>query len=362
MRSLLAVVAIASLGAPLTALTLAGCDERIDLGASHAQSGRDRDVGGSPGAGADASDGAQAPPISAPCEGALGGCSEAACPTARITIFEAPFAAPQTVLHLSGLGSMGDQGLALDKYLWSVDAPSGSTSRFYPTAHEPQPIFAANVAGTYRFHLRVVDERGVASCAVAEASIDIIPTSELHIELLWHTPGDLDETDTGADATHASVGSDLDLHLLHPGATDGPDADDDGAVDGWFDPIFDTYWKLPRHFWGLPGADDDPSLDRDDTDGAGPENLNIALPEDDVCYTVGVHAWDDWGFGPSDATVRIYVHGTLVFEPAPVRLHVGDLWEVARVCWPLDGDPIWPVACSLDGPCVSKVIADYPVP
>ena len=151
----------------------------------------------------------------------------------------------------------------------------------------------------------------------------------LHVELLWHTPEDPDETDTGPE-----TGADLDLHFLHSWAA-GPDLDGNGKPDGWFDMPFDTFWFNATPNWGsfAPGGDDDPRLDRDDTDGAGPENLNLDTPEN-VVYRVGVHYWNDHGYGSAFATVRVYVYGSLVFEVTDVLLVDRDMWDVCGIEWP----------------------------
>ena len=81
-------------------------------------------------------------------------------------------------------------------------------------------------------------------------------------------------------------------------------------------------------------VDDDPGLDRDDTDGAGPENVNLNIPEEGLTYRVGVHYWNDHGFGPSLATVRVYIYTSLVFSVTDVELVNHDLWEVAEIKWP----------------------------
>lgn len=82
-----------------------------------------------------------------------------------------------------------------------------------------------------------------------------------------------------------------------------------------------------------PTVDDNPDLDRDNEDGAGPEILNLRLPENGITYRVGVHYWFDHGFGPSTATVRIYVYSSLVFEASALLVNL-DMWEVATVEWP----------------------------
>ena len=237
---------------------------------------------------------------------------------------------PQTVLHLKGdesYGCSGSGGIA--KWVWSVEQPVGSQSVFVPSNTFPNPTFEANVAGVYTFHLTVVDQLDGPSCFPAEYEVVAIPDEAIHIELLWHTPGDPDETDTGPEA-----GSDLDLHFLHPWAA-GPDKDGDGQADGWFDLPFDTFWFNPHPFWGSydPAINDDPGLDRDDTDGAGPEIINLDIPEH-VVYRVGVHYWNDHGYGPAYATVRVYIYAQLVFEVQDVMLVDSDMWSVCTVEWP----------------------------
>ncbi|MGM0576099.1 MAG: choice-of-anchor D domain-containing protein [Myxococcota bacterium] len=152
----------------------------------------------------------------------------------------------------------------------------------------------------------------------------------IHVELTWDTPGDPDQTDHGPMA-----GSDLNLHFAHPSAT-GVDIDSDDVPDGWFDDTFDCFWFNNSPEWGSDdeNADDDPSLDHDDTDGLGPENIVLPVPEDGLTYRVGVHYWNDHGYGPSNATVRVYIYSSLVFELEDVELVNHDFWEVATIDWP----------------------------
>ena len=250
-------------------------------------------------------------------------------PTAVIHCAEGNEVNPQTNLHLFGDESYSPNGV-IQKWEWRVTQPVGSQSVFIPTYTFPNPTFEANVAGAYVFELDVFDGTGMRSCIPARHEVLVIPDEAIHIELLWHTPSDPDETDTGPGA-----GSDLDLHFLHPWAA-GPDLDGDGAPDGWFDNLFDCFWFNPHPNWGSydPAINDDPSLDRDDTDGAGPENINLDIPEEGVNYRVGVHHWNDHGYGPSYATLRVYIYAFLVFEQAGVMLLDLDMWEVCTVEWP----------------------------
>jgi len=257
---------------------------------------------------------------------AVAGPSE--CPVAVIKVAEGDEVAPQTVIHLIGDESFAPVG-TVSKWAWTVEQPVGSASVFVPSATFPNPTFEANVMGLYRFTLTVFDQAGTPSCYPAVAEVLVNCQNAIHVELLWHTPDDPDETDTGPEA-----GSDLDLHFVHPWAA-GADIDGDGAPDGWFDMPFDTFWFNAHPNWGSfdPNGGDDPRLDRDDTDGAGPENLNLDSPED-LTYRIGVHYWNDHGYGAAYATVRVYVYGALVFEVNDVLLVDKDMWDVATIEWP----------------------------
>ena len=255
---------------------------------------------------------------------------ETECPTAIIKVQEGEEVIPQTKLHLIGSQSFASSG-DITKYEWTVQQPPGSQSVFMPSASAPDPTFETNVAGTYIFNLEVWDEADEKSCVPAEFQVIVNPDEAIHIELLWNTPNDPDQTDEGPEA-----GADVDLHFLHPFASTPYDIDGDGQPDPYFDGQFDCFWFNPNPDWAShdPMVDDDPGLDRDDTDGAGPENVNLNIPEHGLTYRVAVHYWDDHGFGDSFATVRIYIHSVLVFQVEEVLLSHHDLWEVATVAWP----------------------------
>jgi hypothetical protein len=249
------------------------------------------------------------------------------CPSAIIKCTEGDEVIPQTVLHLYGDESYSVDG-PIEKYEWDVDQPAGSQSVFVPSPAYPNPTFEANVAGMYTFFLTVYDMENTPSCYPAIYDVFVIPDEALHIELLWKTPEDPDETDTGPEA-----GSDVDVHFTHPLAA-GPDLDRDGKADGWFDMPFDCFWFNAHPEWGSydPSVDDNPGLDRDDTDGAGPENINLNIPED-VTYRVGVHYWNDHGYGPAYVTLRAYIYAELVWEVADVQLAELDMWEACTIDW-----------------------------
>jgi hypothetical protein len=216
----------------------------------------------------------------------------------------------------------------------------------------------------------VKDSTGENSCVPAVSTVYVNPNEAIHIELLWNTPNDPDQTNTGNNA-----GADLDMHFTHPLAVGGYDGDGDGTMDGWFDIPYDCFWDNEEPNWNSfdPAIDDNPSLDRDDTDGAGPENVNLNIPENGVKYKVGVHYWDDHGFGPSLATVRTYIYGVPVFEVSGIELLHRDMWTVTEVEWPpVNGRPPQMVrvcsgttrACTNDsecgaGTCGARIAPNY---
>ena len=161
--------------------------------------------------------------------------------------------------------------------------------------------------------------------APSDASWDVEPDSEvdtgddaapdIHVQLIWHTPGDPDETDLD--------GSDLDLYLMHS-----------NAADHWNASSWVCSRVNPTPDWGETGArSHNPSFEDDDVDGEGPENIYLDHAEAGVTYTVGVREFTDRGFGPSTATVRVYLRGVLAFDDS-FEAVPGGPWFIARVIWP----------------------------
>ena len=256
------------------------------------------------------------------------------CPLAKIEVKEGEEVIPQTELHLKGDQSKGPGGATIKKYKWTVKQPAGSNQPLSPNSAFANPKFLANASGEYEFCLEVWDQNDVKSCVATCLKVLVVPNNAIHVELLWDTPADPDQTDSGPAA-----GADMDLHFAHQIAT-GPDIDCDGTGDPWFSNPFDTFWFNPNPNWGSanPSAGDDPSLDLDDTDGAGPENLNLEEPEGDAKlankYPVGVHYWNDHNFGASNATISIYLQGTLSVQIPKIKMDVLDMWYVGKINWP----------------------------
>lgn len=254
---------------------------------------------------------------------------------------------PLDIITLDGSSSV-DPGGSVKRWSWSVvQRPSGSVSQIVERLtsiqdpagggdpddeNTPTAIFFVDLAGHYEIELKVYDELGLASCdprAVAKVSIDAVPKKDLHIQLVWSTPADPDETD--------NKGTDIDLHLRHQLA---------GAGWGSNAMNYDCFFNNKTPDWGRIGdVLDNPSLDIDDTNGAGPENINLNEPEVGVTYEIGaLYYRAESSFGSDLATpgleheslvtLRIYVRGELLAEYIDQSLmHLNDLWSITKIEW-----------------------------
>lgn len=276
------------------------------------------------------------------------------CPIAVAEVDGDTLVLPQTAVQLRGDDSWAPSG-SIGAWQWVVEQqPEGAAVVPSPAATVANPIVTLDVVGTYRFRLSVWNHEGTPGCWAAPVEVEVVPEKGLHIELVWSTPSDADPSDVGKGA-----GTDLDLHLVHPlGYAFGEDATGDGLGDGWFEFPYDCYWANALPDWGSPHelAHDDPSLDRDDADGAGPEIVTLPTPQGSALYRVGVHVYDDWGYGPSEATVRIRMDGTLRWEGS-ATLGADDLWDAALVDW--SHRTVLPIT---DGAGNQVITPAYPVP
>ncbi|MFT6400068.1 MAG: hypothetical protein ACJAYU_004838 [Bradymonadia bacterium] len=246
------------------------------------------------------------------CPIAVGLCTVEGTGTPAITDL---FVLPLATLACNGNTSSDSDG-SIVEYIWTVaEAPAGSTTDFVPN-NTTETSFFVDLAGRYTLNLEVVDDRG---CVSPPAAVTLVarPDEDIHVQLVWSTPADPDQSDTGFGA-----GSDLDLHVVHPNGC-------------WEDSTWDCHFRAREPNWGNPArSDDDPSLDIDDTDGAGPENINLDNPESGTNYRIGVHYYNDHGYGVTYATLRVYIFGELVFESRDKELYDNEWWVVAAVNWP----------------------------
>ncbi len=236
------------------------------------------------------------------------------CPTAP-PVVSCPPAITANVLAtvgLSGSGSDPDGGAVT--FTWSiVTRPVGSTAN--PAAPtNPSTTFFLDAAGSFVARLCVRDDEGEMACC--DVPITSRAPGALHVEVSWST-----------------AYGDVDAHLLSTTRT--PD-------DGWFT-ADDCHFANLAPDWGAAGAVANPTLDRDDTNGFGPENITIASMPLSGRYHVGAHYFCSHsigagaapGDGPTVATLRVYCDGALIATYPDLRLDRTDDWlTVARVDYP----------------------------
>ena len=234
---------------------------------------------------------------------------DARCQTSFVAVGEAPaLKCPEIettpLTDTEVMVGVSDNG-SIVRWDWILAGqPSGSAARvMFPMGDTF--TFRPDLAGTYAFALTVTDDESLStSCKFV---VNAAAQEGLRVEMFWDT----------AD-------TDIDLHLLSPTAK------------VWFDETthqdcFYANCTDSRPRWGTAGEEDDPHLDLDDTDGFGPENVNLDKPAPGI-YRVGVHAFS--GLDTTRATVRIYC-GDSRLEPrttlGPVALAQDQLWKVADV-------------------------------
>ena len=210
---------------------------------------------------------------------------------------------PLDTAVFDGSGSHDADGTIVS-HTWALLArPAGSNSTL-ETPNAGQVELFVDFAGDYMLELTVTDDTGLTGTATMPFSA--VPWQDIHVELAW----DIDV-------------SDVDLHLV------------DQASGGQFAVApLDCYYSNKTPDWGDAGAANDPTLDIDDVDGFGPENINVAQPKDGAKYRVMVHYYSDDGVGGTNAIIRIYLNGTLQFEQVKFLSQTDKVWDVATIDWP----------------------------
>jgi hypothetical protein len=199
---------------------------------------------------------------------------------------------------------------------WSViTAPLGNTAEPTP-ANQRITTFYPLLSGPYRLRYTVLgDNYEFSSC---ETLKDARTLDGLRVEMIWNP-----------DVPEQRHASDVDLHLIHPDGT------------AFSTAPLTCYYANRNPQWDQPGADDDPRLDVDDTNGRGPENINIRTPILGRPYRVGAYYFSDHGFGPARVYINVFCYGELLQAFGPVTLSNNDLWRIADVT--LDG-----TSCRID--------------
>ena len=248
-------------------------------------------------------------------------------------------AAPLDTIILDGGGSMDPDGVVpkmAANWTWTVlQKPDDAVVNLKPLASAPEDPSQREVrlflAGEYRFGLEVRDNEGFQSCEKAEVIVRAIPQEKILVELTWTNPSDEDESDAS--------GADVDLHMVKMGPG------------RWFEAPYDVYYGNPSQNTMGHWEPESPSLDIDDLDGLGPENIQMNDPAPCQWYAIGVHYFAENNYGTAFATVRVYLEGSEgpVYERLNVPLQGnGEFWDVARLHWPsktiVSADTILPVA------------------
>jgi hypothetical protein len=174
-----------------------------------------------------------------------------------------------------------------------------------------------DLAGFYQVQLTVFaiddgrpDGGLIRSCAPSIVDIDVVPEDDLHIQLVWDTPN-----------------TDFDLHVVRDGGNT-------------FNHDDDVYFsnRLPEQTDETPSwsivPDENPRLDKDDSDGYGPENANLKHPAPGSVWTVYVHYWNQRSVLESTAaTLRVFVLGRQAIELQQVFEDDQQMWKALEIAW-----------------------------
>ncbi len=188
------------------------------------------------------------------------------------------------VTSFDGSASYNPEGGDIVSWTWTlVSAPAGTAATLPTTSGPVVDGFMPDQAGPYVVQLIVENEMGVQS-EPCEATVTASVGDQLWVEMFWQTDDD-----------------DMDLHLVQ----------NDGELNSGDDCHWSNCKNSPLQ-WGDPGSTlDNPSLDRDDIDDTGPENINIEVPAPGT-YHIWVHDYPGSPHnGANQVTVNIYVFGIL---------------------------------------------------
>lgn len=231
----------------------------------------------------------------------------------------APSIEPLDNVVISGDESVDANGVAANivSYAWQiVEQPAESSVVLSsPNAMDTGFVFSSgagqvaglDVAGTFSVSLTVTDVNGATSTNNAIVVLNAIPTEGLHVQLTW-------SADDG----------DMDLHLGK-----GMDPAWRSADDCYYaNCAGSSFGNVPDWDGGGYGPDPgDPTLDIDDVDGFGPENINIESPLNGS-FVIGV---DPYRLDtPTDVTVKIFAGGALIEEVTNNFTSGSQCWIVAR--------------------------------
>ncbi len=214
-----------------------------------------------------------------------------------------------------------------------IEQPGGSTATLtsptgITTGFTFADVLGVDLAGRYRVRATVTDDLGTDSVNECELEFEAVPTDSVLVQLSWDTShGDMDlhftkQNEEGTYCPQAVAPG--------PNALSSTCASDRQSDDCYFGNCKATSGERPDWDGDGVASEGDPSLDIDDLDGFGPENINVDTAVEGK-YLVGVDYYS--GSGTIGNTVRIYLYGQLEAEFFR-DLMSGEFWEVALIDWP----------------------------
>ena len=204
-----------------------------------------------------------------------------------------------------GSDSYDEEGFAIVNHTWTLmSKPGGSTASMSNGGANRD--FMPDLAGEYVARLVVTNELGIQSDP-CEVVLDAVPGQDLWVQMYWTYAGD-----------------DMDLHLVQQGGTlnSSTDCYYGNCVGGMLD-------------WGVLGdPSDNPSLDLDDIQGTGPENINMSNPANGT-YEVYVHDYPGSTYDAGNpVTVVVYIGGSMVWSDTRTITGENSSTPFASISWP----------------------------
>jgi len=189
---------------------------------------------------------------------------------------------------------------------WGIQSrPATSNGNFSAPTSCTSTTYFADVVGTHLVTFNVND--GLGGMAQCTTPITVTANGDLWIELTWNHPNDMD------------------LHLLHP------NSGNPSLAGSWFNSVWDCDFITDIPVWSANAANN-PSLDRDDITGQGPENIRINTPVQMIDYSIGVHMYS-YAASPQvvTSTVKVYCGGQLITTQTRGMSTTKDMWVVGKV-------------------------------